>query len=546
MVEQAAIDSGRQVELATDRDSGSGHQPASHLRVWLGYAVMILLAVAAFAAVRNWGEQSLQTRGAEAFAAAAGNVPVAVAANAGPANADADDNAASLTTAAALPSAKAAPKAPTAHVFRNVLIALVAILVAARVSGSLFVRIGQPRVIGEVIAGLVLGPSCLGRVWPEATEFLLPPAIAPLLGVLAQLGVVLYMFLVGLELNFDSIRSRGREALLVSHASIAVPFVLGAALALFLYEPLAGPGIPFTTFALFLGVAMSITALPVLARIIADRGLAGTRTGVMALACAAADDATAWCLLAVVVGLVGTQLTAAMLTWFLAALFVAGMFLFVRPLLAKWLKTDVPTAPSPAAVAMVLLGVLVASLTTDTIGIHAIFGAFLLGAIIPHDSGIAEALQGKLEDVVRVLLLPAFFALTGMRTKIGLLDGTDQWLLCGAIVLVATVGKLGGTMLAARYCGLGWRTSAELGALMNTRGLMEIIVLDLGLQLGVITPPLFAMMVVMAIATTLMTGPLLTGIQRWFGVAKREPGRIAGQPTLQLEPPASAKTAAVA
>ncbi len=546
MVEQAAIDSGRQVELATDRDSGSGHQPASHLRVWLGYAVMILLAVAAFAAVRNWGEYSLQTRGAEAFTAAAGHAPVAVSANAGPANADADDNAASLATAAALPSVKAAPKAPTAHVFRNVLIALVAILVAARVSGSLFVRIGQPRVIGEVIAGLVLGPSCLGRVWPDATEYLLPPAIAPLLGVLAQLGVVLYMFLVGLELNFDSIRSRGREALLVSHASIAVPFVLGAALALFLYEPLAGPGIPFTTFALFLGVAMSITALPVLARIIADRGLAGTRTGVMALACAAADDATAWCLLAVVVGLVGTQLTAAMLTWFLAALFVAGMFLFVRPLLAKWLKTDVPTAPSPAAVAMVLLGVLVASLTTDTIGIHAIFGAFLLGAIIPHDSGIAEALQGKLEDVVRVLLLPAFFALTGMRTKIGLLDGTDQWLLCGAIVLVATVGKLGGTMLAARYCGLGWRTSAELGALMNTRGLMEIIVLDLGLQLGVITPPLFAMMVVMAIATTLMTGPLLTGIQRWFGVAKREPGRSAGQPTLQLEPPASAKTAAVA
>jgi Kef-type K+ transport system membrane component KefB len=375
----------------------------------------------------------------------------------------------------------------------------------------------------------------LGRFWPEATEFLLPPTIAPLLGVLAQLGVVLYMFLVGLELDFDAIRGRGREALLVSHASIAVPFVLGAVLALFLYESLAGPGIPFTTFAMFLGVAMSITALPVLARIIADRGIAGTHTGIMALACAAADDATAWCLLAVVVGLVGTQFTAAMLTWLLAALFVAAMFLFVRPLLAKWLRTASDAAPPPAAVAMVLLGVLVSSLTTDSIGIHAIFGAFLLGAVIPHDIAIARALQGKLEDVVRILLLPAFFALTGMRTKIGLLDGSEQWLLCGAIVLVATVGKLSGTILAARFCRIGWRTSAELGVLMNTRGLMEIIVLDLGLQLGVITPPLFAMMVVMAIATTLMTGPLLSAIGRIGGAGRDESAPVpATKPAMVL------------
>ena len=546
MIERAFKEIGARVAVPARPDSIEPDSPASHLRVWLGYAVMILLAVAAFAAVRNWGEQLSPTGGGDSAIAAGAKASKAVADRATSNNAAADKNASSPESDASLPTASGKSKRTLTHVFRNVLIALVAILVAARISGSLFVRIGQPRVIGEVVAGLVLGPSCLGRIWPEATEFLLPSAIGPLLGVLAQLGVVLYMFLVGLELNFDSIRSRGREALLVSHASIAFPFVLGAALALFLYEPLAGPGIPFTTFAMFIGVAMSITALPVLARIIADRGLAGTRTGVMALACAAADDATAWCLLAVVVGLVGTQLSAAMLTWFLAALFVAGMFLLVRPLIAKALKTDVPAAPSPAAVAMVLLGVLVASLTTDTIGIHAIFGAFLLGAIIPHDSGIAVALQGKLEDVFRVLLLPAFFALTGMRTKIGLLDGADQWLLCGAIVLVATVGKLGGTMLAARYCGLGWRTSAELGALMNTRGLMEIIVLDLGLQLGVITPPLFAMMVVMAIATTLMTGPLLTGIQRLSRAATREPSRLAGHQTLQLDPPASAKTAAVA
>lgn len=556
---------------------------ASGRRIWFGYVGMVLLAAAAFGWIRERGEASLtrprlpdsvsskldSNNEAMVLASPRGDETTGASMPTTSHLTDAPSARAPLTNAQPIvahpksvvdpvdssvvhPSASTAqrhdeapkPGRGISHAFREVLVALVAILIAARVSGSLFVRFGQPRVIGEVMAGLALGPSCLGQLWPEATAFLLPSSVAPLLGVLAQLGVVLYMFLVGLELNFDSIRSRGREALLISHASIAVPFVLGGALAMVLYEQLSGPDIPFTTFAMFIGVAMSITALPVLARIIADRGLAGTQTGTMALSCAAADDATAWCLLAVVVGLVGTHITAAITTWVLAGLFCAAMFLVVRPLLTKWLRNEADAIPSSPAVACVLLGVLISSLTTDSIGIHAIFGAFLLGAIIPHDSKIAPVLTEKLEDVVRVLLLPAFFALTGTRTKIGLLDGSDQWLMCGLIVLVATVGKLGGTVAAARYCGIGWRTSAELGALMNTRGLMEIIVLDLGLQLGVITPPLFAMMVVMAVTTTLMTGPMLSFIARWSGESARESEHGSARHG-SLDARVPAKTAAV-
>jgi Kef-type K+ transport system membrane component KefB len=467
---------------------------------------MILFAAAAFGVIGSYGKDSLAVPGSSATESSL-KAPRAET----PAGGEATN---------AIDKAQPNSGSGAGHAFRSVLVALVAILVAARIFGWLLVRVGQPRVIGEVIAGIVLGPSCLGEVWPEATAFILPPTVAPLLGVLAQMGVILYMFLVGLELNLDSLKSHGRESLLIAHASIAAPFVLGAAFALVLYERFAGPGVPFTTFAMFLGVALSITALPVLARIIADRGLAGTRTGALALGCAAADDATAWCLLAVVVGLVGTQLTAALATWVLAGLFVAAMLLLVRPLMARWLESASGSTPTPTTVALLLVGVLIASLATDIIGIHAIFGAFLLGAVIPHDSKAAHVLGEKLEDVARVLLLPAFFALTGMRTKIGLLDGVDQWVLCGLVVLVATIGKLGGTALAARYCRMDWRTSAELGALMNTRGLVEIIVLDLGLQLGVITAPLFAMMVVMAIATTLMTGPMLSAIARWSGRSK--------------------------
>ncbi len=402
------------------------------------------------------------------------------------------------------PHPAAAERKPDALL--HVLVALVAVMVVGRLLSSVFRRVGQPAVIGEVVAGLVLGPSVLGQLWPEASAFILPPSMAPYLGVIAQLGVILYMFLVGLELNHEVLRERAHATVAISHASILVPFVLGAAVALVLYPRLSSSDVSFTSFALFIGVAMSITAFPVLARILTDRRMHQTRLGIIALACAATDDVTAWCLLAFVVGVAQARLGGAFLTLGLTMAYIAFMLLVGRPLARRLAGCS---AEGPGAVALVFAAVLSSALVTEAIGVHALFGAFLLGAIIPHDNAIARAMTAKLEDLVTVLLLPAFFAFTGMRTRIGLVSSLDEWLLCGLIILVATAGKFGGTLVSARFTGLGWRDAAALGVLMNTRGLMELIVLNIGLDLGIIAPTLFAMMVLMALATTLATTPLL-------------------------------------
>jgi len=407
------------------------------------------------------------------------------------------------------PAAAAAGPRTGGAALPQVLTALLAILVASRALGALCRRLQQPPVMGEVLAGLLLGPSLLGRAAPEAFGALFPPAVLPALELLAQLGVILFMFLVGLELNESLLREETHTTVAIAHASIAAPFVLGAALALWLYPQLSHAGVSFTAFALFLGASMAVTAFPVLARILQDRGLHGTPLGAMALTCAAVDDATAWCLLAFVVGVVQAQLTAAAGTLLLTAAYVAAMFALVRPLARRW-AAGVPgdAAGSAGVLAAGLAAVLFSSLVTEGIGIHALFGAFLVGAVIPHDSAVARALRDRLEGPVLVLLLPAFFAVTGLRTEVGLITG-GQWLLCLAVVAVACVGKVGGTALAARFCGVPGREAACLGVLMNTRGLMGLIVLNLGLDLGVISPTLFAMLVVTAIVTTLATAPLL-------------------------------------
>ena len=294
--------------------------------------------------------------------------------------------------------------------------------------------------------------------------------------MIAQLGVVLYMFLVGLELNPRVLRERAHATVAISHASIIAPFLLGATLALVLYPRLSSGDVPFTSFALFLGVAMSITAFPVLARILTDRRMQRTPLGVLALGCAATDDVTAWCLLAFVVGVDRAEVGAAVPVLVLTAAFIAFMLLVVQPVAARLLARLGEVRLTPGVVALVFTALLLSAITTELIGIHAIFGAFLLGAIIPHDSPVAREFVAKLEDLVTVLLLPAFFAFTGMRTRIGLVSGLEQWLVCGLIILVATVGKFGGTLAAARFTGLGWREAAGLGVLMNTRGLMELIV----------------------------------------------------------------------
>jgi Kef-type K+ transport system membrane component KefB len=391
----------------------------------------------------------------------------------------------------------------------HVLVALTAVLIAGRLLALLFRYVGQPPVIGEVLGGILLGPSLLGRVWPEASAFILPPMVAPYLSVIAQLGVILYMFLVGLELNAGLLRQRAHVTLAISHTSIIVPFLMGAALALVLYPRLSSREVSFTSFALFVGVAMAITAFPVLARILTDRRMQKTPLGVMALACAATDDVTAWCLLAFVVGVAQAQVGGAILVSGLAVAFIAFMFLVVRPLANRFVARLDDGWLTPNVIAFVFVAVLLSALATEVIGVHAIFGAFLLGAVIPHDSVLARSLTHKLEDLVTVLLLPAFFAFTGMRTQIGLVTDLEQWLVCGLIILVATAGKFGGTFVSARLTGLGWRESAALGALMNTRGLMELIVLNIGLDLNVISPALFAMMVLMALATTMATTPIL-------------------------------------
>jgi Kef-type K+ transport system membrane component KefB len=387
----------------------------------------------------------------------------------------------------------------------HVLLTLTAMVALGWLLSQLFRKLGQPPVIGEVVAGLTLGPSVLGQLWPDAQQLLLPAEVAPHLGVIAQFGVILYMFLIGLELNPGLLEDRARATILIAHASIAVPFILGSALALLLYPRLSNSDVPFTSFALFLGVAMAITAFPVLARILSDQRLQSTPLGVLALACAATGDATAWCLLAFVVGIAQAKISGAVVVIGLTAAYLAFMLLIVRPLAARMTSVT----PTRGAVALVLVALLLSALATEAIGIHAIFGAFMLGAVIPHDSAIAREFIHKLEDFITVLLLPAFFALTGMRTQIGLVAGWEQWLLCVVIITTASVGKFGGTMISARLTGMGWRDASALGILMNTRGLMELIVLNIGLDLKIISPTLFAMMVLMALATTIATTPML-------------------------------------
>lgn len=396
----------------------------------------------------------------------------------------------------------------------HVLLTLAAVILLGQLLGRLAGLVGQPAVLGEIVAGVALGPSILNHIHPDATSWLLPADAAPHLGTVAQIGAILYMFLVGLELNWKLLRNKAGSAIAISHASIAVPFIFGAALALLLYPRLSSDSVPFTSFALFMGVALSITAFPVLARILTDRGLSKSQLGALALTCAAADDVTAWCLLALVVGVAQSRAVEALLVLGLALAFIAVMFLIVRPAMVWLTERQRQGEPSHGVLALVFVALLLAALASDAIGIHPLFGAFLLGAVIPHDSDVARAFTQQLGDLVRIALLPAFFAFTGMRTQIDLISGWESWFLCGLIILTATAGKYGGTVTAARLTGCDWRTASALGILMNTRGLMELIVLNIGLDLGVISPTLFAMMVLMALATTFATTPLLTLVLR--------------------------------
>jgi Kef-type K+ transport system membrane component KefB len=398
------------------------------------------------------------------------------------------------------------------HPLGLLLLQLIVIVSAARLLGALFRRFGQPAVIGEIVAGLVLGPSLLGAVAPRLFGFLFDTSSLATLKLFAEIGVVLFLFVVGLRLDLAGLRHKAQTAIVVSHASIVVPYFLGVLLSLFLYRQLAPASATFLAFALFMGIAMSITAFPVLARILTERHMAGTYLGSTAITCAAVDDVTAWSILAVVVAVVNSQgLLASAETIGLVLLFIAVMLWVVRPLLARlFAPSESGPAPGKTVIAGALILLVGSALTTQAIGIHALFGAFLAGAVMPRGARQRDALTARLEEVSSVLLLPVFFAFTGLRTEIDLLNDARSWLFCAVIVLVATAGKLGGSMLAARLTRLGWIDSFALGALMNTRGLMELIALNVGYELGILSPRVFTMMVLMALVTTLATGPLLS------------------------------------
>lgn len=391
----------------------------------------------------------------------------------------------------------------------HVLLALATIMLLARATGFVFERfLRQPPVMGEIVLGIALGPSALGRLSPGASSWLFSADVMSHVGVLANLGVVLFLFLVGLELDVSALRSRSRAAVSIALASIAVPGGLGVALGFWLAPSFAGTRPPLV-FSLFVGTSLAVTAFPVLARILADRGLAATRFGQLALGCAAITDALAWVLLAFVTSTVTAQLGSALRTLALFTVYALGMALVVRPLVLRVVaRVERRAELSRGWFAASLVALIASALVTESIGVHALFGAFAMGSIVPHDSLLARGLRKRLEDVTVVLLLPAFFAKAGMFTEIGLVTGHD-WLVLALIVLVATAGKMGGSAIAARASGFGWRASASIGVLMNTRGLMELVVLDVGREMGILPPALFTMLVLMALVTTLMTSPLL-------------------------------------
>ncbi|MCX4573502.1 cation:proton antiporter [Streptomyces sp. NBC_01571] len=388
-----------------------------------------------------------------------------------------------------------------------VLLAVPVVVLACQVGGSAVRLFGQPPVIGEVLAGILLGPSLLGWLAPSVQHHLLPPSVLPITSALGNLGLLTFLFLIGLELDLRTLgTSRGAVAA-VSLSGVLLPMALGAGLAAALYPHFAPDGVGRLPFTLFVAVAVSITAFPVLARILADRGMETTPLGAFALACAATDDALAWCLLTAVVALStsGTALSA-LTTLALTAAFAAGLTA-LRPALRALLERAGRTSDDLVLV-LLFAGLCLSAYTTDQIGVHPAFGAFLFGACAPRGLRAVERSAARIRAVVLPLLLPLFFVDTGLHTDLSTLPA-GQWGWGAAILGIAVIGKWGGAAGAARLTGFDWRWSAAVGTLMNCRGLTELVVLGIGIQIGVISEPLFTLLVVMTVITTAATAPIL-------------------------------------
>ena len=408
------------------------------------------------------------------------------------------------------------------HPLSILLIQIIAVLLMVRLFGFLFKHIGQPGVIGEIVAGIVLGPSVLGYFFPDVFQALFPPESLTNLELLSQVGLVLFMFVIGMELDFSVLKNKINETLVISHAGILVPFFLGIVASYWIYEEYAAAQTAFLPFALFIGISMSITAFPVLARIIQERNMTKTSLGTLAIASAANDDVTAWCLLAVVIAIAKAGTFArALYAIGLTALYIIIMFMVVRPFLKKvgevYANQEVI---NKTFVALILLILIISSTLTEIIGIHALFGAFMAGVVMPASIGFRKVMMEKVEDIALVFFLPLFFAFTGLRTEIGLINSPALWGVCLLLITVAVAGKLGGCAVAARLVGESWKDSFTIGTLMNTRGLMELVALNIGYEMGVLPPSIFVILVIMALVTTFMTTPLLHLVERVF--ARRE------------------------
>lgn len=392
------------------------------------------------------------------------------------------------------------------------LLQIVIIVIGAKGVGALFRHCKQPGVIGEMFAGILLGPSFFGWLAPGMQMSIFPQASLGSLKILSEIGVIIFMFSIGAELDTEALKKKAHRAIVVSHVSIFFPFLLGSGLAIFLYNEYSMNDVAFRTFALFMGIAMSITAFPVLASIIRERDMASSLVGSTAVACAAVDDVTAWCILAGIVAVARSDgFGSAIITILLAGGYVMVMLSVIKPRFDRLVVAG--TTDRWLMVGAMLL-VFISSLITEQIGIHALFGAFLAGVTVSGNQSIRRFISRHIEPFSVSILLPLFFAYTGLRTQLGLLDDGKSRLYCAIIILVATLGKFGGSAVAARLTGLGWRDSFSLGALMNTRGLMELVVLNIGFDLGILSPNIFAMMVIMALVTTLMAGPVLSLLER--------------------------------
>jgi Kef-type K+ transport system membrane component KefB len=411
---------------------------------------------------------------------------------------------------------------PTGGHIENVLLIVIlqaiVIIAAARIFGGLFRRIGQPLVCGEIAAGLILGPSFFGGMFPGLFRTIFNPSVANIFAIMSQIGLIFLMFLIGLEFDFGHLTENRGTALSVSIVGIVLPFSLGLVLGRWMHAALGLQG-SWLNFGLFMAAAMSITAIPILGRIMVELNINRTRIGSLTISAAAADDASGWIILAVITAIARSALNPAKLGIMILETvgFAMTMVWLVRPLLKKWAAHQMRRGGgklSLGGLAVVLLLMLAAAAATNLIGIFSIFGAFFLGAILYDQYEFRAAVQERLRDFVTVFFLPIFFTYTGLRTDIGTMSGRALWVMCALVLLAAFVGKFGGCWLAARLNGLPWREASIIGVMMNTRALMELIVINIGFELGVIPRSVFFMLVVMAVASTYITAPVLRRLIR--------------------------------